>query len=350
MDRLLQSPLFFEKNRVGRVYTGGALFADFFGDDSKDGYEPEEWVASAVSALNKIKKGEKEGVSRIRDTQFFFDELLKQYPKELLGERSNFGVLTKILDSAIRLPVQAHPDKTFSRKHFHSDYGKTESWVVLATREDACLYLGFKEHMTKEKFAEAVARSEHDKNAMEELLYRVKVKPGDVFLIPALLVHAIGKGCLILEIQEPTDFTIQPEFWCGEYRLSSDEMYIGLEPEIALDCFDYDAIGEEMIKKVKCIPKIVRETECCKVEELISYCDTPCFAVERYTITKGKEVLPHAPAVYVATDGEGKILCNGQEWNLKKGDYFFLPYAAKENAVLHSDGVLQIVACLPPEQ
>lgn len=46
-------PIFFEKNRVFRVYTGGKLFADFFGDDSTDGNYPEEWVASSVHALNE---------------------------------------------------------------------------------------------------------------------------------------------------------------------------------------------------------------------------------------------------------------------------------------------------------
>ena len=37
MNNLLQSPIFFEKNRVWRVYTGGVLFAEFFGEDSTDG-------------------------------------------------------------------------------------------------------------------------------------------------------------------------------------------------------------------------------------------------------------------------------------------------------------------------
>ena len=45
-------PIFFEKNRVYRVYTGGKLFSTFFGDDSEDCNYPEEWVASSVKALN----------------------------------------------------------------------------------------------------------------------------------------------------------------------------------------------------------------------------------------------------------------------------------------------------------
>jgi hypothetical protein len=52
------------------------------------------------------------------------------------------------------------------------------------------------------------------------------------------MVHAIGCGCLLLEVQEPTDFTIQPERWCGEYKLSDREMYLGLDREKALECFD----------------------------------------------------------------------------------------------------------------
>ena len=31
-QEMVQGPIFFERNRVGRIYTGGKLFADFFGD------------------------------------------------------------------------------------------------------------------------------------------------------------------------------------------------------------------------------------------------------------------------------------------------------------------------------
>jgi len=255
---LLSAPLFFEKNRVGRVYTGGALFADFFGDDSTDGFEPEEWVASSVKAINKESKGEKEGVSRIKDTDIYFDTLLNDYRTQMLGNRQEFGVLTKVLDSAIRLPVQAHPDKAFSRKHFGSNYGKAESWIVLATRPDACIYFGFKNEITAEEFKTAVEQSLTDNTAMEKLLTRVPVNVGDVYFVPAKMVHAIGKGCLILEIQEPTDFTIQPEYFCGDYRLNDKEMYLGLDSDVALDVFDFSLHGEKAINMGRKIPGACR--------------------------------------------------------------------------------------------
>ena len=115
-------PIFFEKNRVFRIYTGGKLFSDFFGDDSTDGYYPEEWVASSVKALNEGSTDEYEGVSKIKGTDLYLSDATEKYRAEILGEREDIGILTKILDSAIRLPVQAHPDKVFSEKYFSSKY------------------------------------------------------------------------------------------------------------------------------------------------------------------------------------------------------------------------------------
>ncbi|MBQ4154301.1 MAG: class I mannose-6-phosphate isomerase [Clostridia bacterium] len=345
----LKAPIFFEKNRVGRVYTGGALFADFFGDDSVDGFEPEEWVVSSVIALNRNQKSPKEGVSVVKDTNIYFDDLLKKYKTELLGDRDEFGVLTKVLDSAIRLPAQAHPDKAFSRKHFNSEYGKAESWIVLACRPDACIYFGFNKEYTKEEFKAAIKKSETDKDAMEKLLTRIAVKPGDVFFVPARMPHAIGKGCLILEIQEPSDFTIQPEYYCGDYRLSEQEMYIGLDEDTAIDVFDFSYLGEKAIELGRKTPKTVYNENGVEIKNLITYDDTPCFAVKSYTLSESEIILTEKPAVYVVTDGNGTIYLNNKEKNLKKGDYFFLPAAADEVKITSAEN-LTIIACLPPQK
>lgn len=347
IHQILKGPLFFEKNRVFRIYRGGALFADFFGDDSNDGFKPEEWVASSVKAINKISRGEKEGVSRVAGTELYFDDLLREYPREMLGCRREFGVLTKLLDSAVRLPVQAHPDKLYSQKYFHSEYGKAESWVILATRPGACIYFGFNRSLTKSEFAAAVERSRTDKNAIVPMLNRVPVKVGDVFFVPARMVHAIGEGCLILEVQEPTDFTIQPEYWCADYALSEQEMYIGLDADVALDVFDYNMYGEEAIARGRRAPRLIASGNGWMHEALISYEDTPCFAVERFTLNNDTLPLKQKPAVYVVTDGTGYIRCGDAIRSLKKGDYFYLPYAA-DGIVISTTATLQFIVCLPP--
>ena len=75
------------------------------------------------------------------------------------------------------------------------------------------------------KFKELDKRkiSEVEKDIMGNLLAGVEVNVGDIWLIKAGLIHAIGAGCTIVEIQEPTVFTIQPERWCNDYHISYEE-------------------------------------------------------------------------------------------------------------------------------
>ena len=347
--KIASQPVFFEKNRVFRVYTGGKLFADFFGDNSEDCFYPEEWICSSTKALNEGSTDEFEGLSTIKGTDIHFDELLKEQKELMLGNRSGLDVLVKALDSAIRLPVQAHPDKAFSREHFNSEFGKAESWLVLAAREGACIYFGFKDGVTSSDFENAVIMSETDKTALEKLLNKIPVNAGDVYFIPAKAVHAIGYGCLILEVQEPTDFTIQPERWCGDYKLSDNEMYIGLDKETALTVFDYSYNLQRVEKECKKSPAVIYENNGCKKESLIGKNDTTCFGVERYVINNGETEKLHAPCVYVVTDGNGTLIGECYEKKLKKGDYFFMPYSCNEKFSVKSNGNLTLAVCLPPE-
>ncbi len=343
-----KKPIFSEKNRVSRVYLGGKLFADFFSDESEDSFYPEEWICSSTKALNEGSTNEFEGVSRLRGTNIYFNELIEKEKELMLGNRNGLDVLVKALDSAIRLPVQAHPDKAFSRKHFNSEFGKAEAWLVLATRPDAHIFFGFKDGVTEEDFKNAVNKSETDKNAMEKLLNKIPVKPGDVFFIPAKAVHAIGAGCLILEIQEPTDFTIQPERFCGKYKLSDNEMYIGLEKDVALSVFDYSYTKERVFSECRKIPTIVSKADNCTKTSVINKNDTPCFSLDRYEIENGKTEMLFAPVIYVVTDGEGILTNNSDKYHLKKGDYFFMPFSCNQNYYVSSEGKLTLAACIPP--
>ena len=344
----LKYPIFFKENRVWRVYSGGKLLGDFVGKPAEDDFYPEEWIASAVSALNKDSTDPREGLSVIEGTDLTLKELIDTYPDQMLGKARDLGVLVKFLDSAIRLPVQVHPDHAFSRKYLNSEFGKAEMWIVLATRGDACIHFGFREQMDEKRLAQSVERSYENKEEMSALLNRYPVKSGDVFFIPGKMVHAIGQGCLILEIQEPTDFTIQPEFWCGDYLLSDSEMYLDLGRETALKCFDYDICGEACEELARRTPVVLWERDGVRKESIITEEDTGCFCVERYSVSEGKVLLDAAPAIYVVTKGEGKVTGDGYSRTVRQGEYFFLPYQAKGAFWAETDGSLEIVECLPP--
>lgn len=57
-----------------------------------------------------------------------------------------------------RLSIQVHPDKTFSKTYFHSNFGKTECWHIITTRElqqeNPYILLGFAPSVTRELWKE----------------------------------------------------------------------------------------------------------------------------------------------------------------------------------------------------
>ncbi len=347
MECYVKEPIFFEENRVWRVYKGGYLLGKFLGVKREDDNYPEEWIASVVEAVNQETETVNEGLSFVKNTNITLNELITAYPKEMLGSKSNIGILVKYLDSAIRLPMQVHPDQEFSKKYFQSNYGKSEMWLVLDVRENASIYYGFKEKLSEEQFSELIERTKYDKNAVLPYLNRVYVKPGEVYMIPGKAVHAIGEGCLILEIQEPSDYTIQPEYWCGGYSLSRREMYMGLSKEEAIRCFDYDLYGEKCIRQAKKLPEVTWDTEEYKKEILIGKKDTLCFEVNRY-IVRERVILKGEAAVYVVINGTGKIESSGYKRTINKGEFFFLPAICKNHfeIVRTEESEIEIIECI----
>jgi mannose-6-phosphate isomerase len=275
-----------------------------------------------------------------------FDVLLREHKEAYLGQREDLGVLVKFLDSAIRLPMQAHPTRAFSRANFHSPYGKAESWVILDTRENACIYFGFKDKIEKTDFETLVRKSEDDKECMTSVVNRIPVKAGDVFFVDAGVIHAIGAGCLILEVQEPTDFTIQTEYWCGEYHLNAQEMYLGLEKHVALGCFKYDYYGDAVLKNGKKIPKVLKDEGGVRHESLIGPEDTLCFAMDRYTLRGGETVLETPASIWICVEGEGTVCGEGYSRDIKMGDYFFLPAGATGAYRAVSRKGMKLVCCV----
>ena len=350
---LVKQPIFFERNRVYRIYRGGMPYKEFFADgfdDGTDNYFPEEWVASKVKAINPRYFGERDGVAVIKGTNIFFDDLLNDYPEELLGNRK-YDCLVKYLDSAVRLPFQVHPNREFSEKYFNSSYGKTEAWLVVKTRPGAKLYFGFKDKITKEQLSKLEEESEVQKDIMGNLLSGVEAKVGDIWLIKAGLIHAIGAGCTIVEIQEPTDFTIQPERWCNEYHISEAEEFLGLEKDIALDAINYDIYGAEARKFAEVNPKIVIDTPTYVKEALITYEDTPCFAENRHVIKNGGSfVMDFAPAVFLCVDGSAVIEGENYKREVKRGEYFYLPFVAEGKFKVTTQTEATFIECLPSKQ
>lgn len=327
----------FAPNRVWRCYTGGASLEAFVGHaDPRDGHLPEEWLASTTRALNGEKsQGPTEGLSRIRNADGtpgpLLAEVIAADPEGLLGAGAgtDLGVLCKFLDSSVRLPIQCHPDLAFARTHYDSAHGKTESWIILGGRTidgvPPYLLMGFKPGVGKADFSRAVEAQ--DIPAMEAMLHRVEVRRGDVWFIPGRLPHAIGPGVFMLEVQEPSDWVIQPERFCADTRLSDADMWGPLSPATAMDCFAYggDTLAE-LRRRLLLRPRTLQEQPGGRLDAIIGPETTDCFMVEKLAATGSfRFAARNRAAIGIVTAGEADLVASDERSPLRQGDVVLLP-------------------------
>lgn len=112
-----------------------------------------------------------------------------------------FPVLIKFIDAKQDLSIQVHPSDSYALEKENS-FGKTEMWYIVEAEAGAGIYMGFNRDVTKEECERAIAEKR-----LTELLNFYEVKAGECYFIPAGTIHAIGKGCLICEIQQNSNLT-----------------------------------------------------------------------------------------------------------------------------------------------
>ncbi len=141
------------------------------------------------------------------------NELIEVYMGDLLGDKVydkyglGFPLLIKYIDATDDLSVQVHPDDKLAQERYGMN-GKTEMWYVIQADEGAGLYVGFKDGVTRDQYWDSV-----EEGTIDQLLRFYPVKKGDLFFIPAGTVHAIGRGVLLAEIQQPSDVTYRIFDW-----------------------------------------------------------------------------------------------------------------------------------------
>ncbi len=291
-NKSIKQPIKLQENRVWRTYLGGKMLDVFQGNNQpKDGHFPEEWIMSTVSARNSGREHiVDEGLGKRktkRENNLNLRDMIKASPKRMLGEKhveqfgEQMGVLVKIIDSSERLSVQVHPNREMAKKLFQSEYGKTECWHILDGRtidgEPPFVYLGFKPGITKIKWKKLFEMQNIE--GMLDCLHKVYVKPGETYLLEGGIPHAIGSGCFLVEIQEPTDLTIRTERTSPSgLRIDDNMCHQGIGFEKMFDCFRYEGYSrEETLNKWKVAPIVIAETKEYFETELIGYQMIPYF-------------------------------------------------------------------------
>lgn len=243
------------------------------------------------------------------------------------GDR--FPLLIKLIDARDRLSIQVHPSDEYSQRN-ENEYGKTEMWYIVEADEGAELVFGLSSDYTPEGFKAAL-----DEGRVEDMLRRVRVRAGEVYFIPSGLVHAIGAGILICEIQQNSNVTYR----VYDYnRPGADGKPRELHVEKALDVIvNYTPAEIEALRFSRGVKP--RDDS----SALLAACDK--FSVTRYDIS-GKVAVDADKTSFVSltfTDGDGVIVFDGCEYEFTKGDTYFLP-AGMGRAEIRSDRAVAIAA------
>ena len=221
-----------------------------------------------------------------------------------------FPLLIKWIDAADKLSVQVHPSDSYALAN-EGDLGKTEMWYVAEAREGATLVYGMADGVDIASFSAAVKAGD-----LSHVMKTVPVKAGDVIFIPAGMLHAIGEGIVIAEIQENSNVTYR----VYDYgRRDKDGNLRPLHIAQALDVLR--SYSEEEILALRYADGTKNE------DGTALLCACPYFRASLLSLD-GEEARTVDESSFVhllCTEGEGSISFDGERYPFSRGDGYFLP-------------------------
>jgi mannose-6-phosphate isomerase len=273
-----------------------------------EGIVAESWEISChKNGSSIVANGEYEGTS--------LPELINSLGRAIIGtalpqkDVDKFPLLVKFIDAQNNLSVQVHPDDTYANVKENGEYGKNEMWYIINAKPGAKLIYDVVPGTTREKFAAAVAD-----NTVESCLQTVEVSAGDVINIPAGLVHAIGEGIILTEVQQNSDTTYR----VYDYGRKGRELHI----QKALDVIDFNSTG----RRAKSRGLEFSICDGCSKRIVVA---NRYFCTEVYKI-KGS-VRENADGrkffTYIFTGGSGFLLWDGGKLPVRMGESVLIPAA-----------------------
>ena len=291
---------------------GGRTLIDEYGFETDGDNAAEAWLLSC----------HKDGPSFVTNGQYkgkTLAEVIEAEGTEVLGTNNkdirDFPVLIKIIDARDKLSVQVHPDDEYAYK-YENENGKTEAWYVLKCDEGASLIYGVNHDMKREEFAAAI-----ENGTLLDDVNVVSVKPGDVVFIPSGMLHAIGEGILLAEVQQSSNSTYRVfDYMRRDKNGNLRELHVKKAVDVvdlSVAAVDFSAEGKPEAKgdASKTYLTGCEYFSMTRVELEGSYTDT---ADEKSFVS------------LLVLEGEGTLFCGEQEIELKKGASVFIPASKGE--------------------
>lgn len=310
---------------------GGRRLIDDFNKDTEFEQVAESWECSVhPDGFSIVSSGIFKGL--------YLRDVLKSHP-ELAGEHHASGdipILVKLIDAAKDQPVRVFSEDVNTNMHANECLGKTKLWYVLDASMGAMMVHGFHHDID-----ETCARVSILRRKLQKYLRKVPVRKNDVFFIEPGVVHALGSGSLIVEIQESTNLTYQLyDYYSADVFDNKKKLHLG------------EAIAAANLKATvePNQPMRVLRYQPGYASELLCRCR--CFQVERIMINtdRVKDLVEYQTdslsfRILLCIDGCGTIFCkNSDPFCFFKGDCVFVP-ANSVSIKLHGKAQFLNIGC-----
>lgn len=270
-------------------------------------------------------------------------ELTEQLGDAVLGAaaRGNptgrFPLLIKLIDATQQLSIQVHPNDRQAQELEHESFGKTEAWYILDADPGASLVYGLAHPLTADQLRQRSANG-----TIEADLAYLPVKAGDVVLVPAGTIHAIGAGIVLYEIQQTSSTTYRLYDWNRRGPDgSSRELHLDKAAQVA------NLIPPTTRKES---PRELEAANGVRRQELMR---CPYFVLERATLDAAWTCRPAGRSFFGLTCIAGSITASSptQAWSdesLCPGSSLLLPAVLDECTLQPVSGTAEVlVARLP---
>jgi mannose-6-phosphate isomerase len=303
---------------------GGEKLRSCYNKQTTSSSVGESWELSGVKEnISIISNGELAGVS--------LTEILRTDSIAILGERvvekfgTEFPLLVKFIDAQENLSVQVHPNDILAKKR-HNSFGKTEMWYILQNDPDAKLVLGFNKKLDKDEYL----RKAND-GTIEDVLNYQAVTPNETFLVPAGLVHAIGKGMVLIEVQQTSDLTYRIyDYNRKDKNGNSRKLHI----QDSVDAIDFSAKAVKMSGKMGNSRGIKRIAEC----KYFNVETIDLSLIKKYDTEALKQI--DSFVILICFDRHATLEYDQGLEKITKGETILLPAVLKNTVLLSGDAKL----------
>ncbi len=282
---------------------GGKHLIEGWGLASKADTVGEAWMLTVRDKeMSIIQNGACEGMT--------MREYIDTYGNEVVGSAhtgGDFPLLVKLIDACDKLSVQVHPDDDYAARVEH-DRGKTEMWYIVEADEGAEIIYGLADGISAAEFRSMVRQGR-----LSDTMRHCPVHAGETYFIPSGMLHAIGSGILIAEIQQNCDLTYR----VYDYdRRGADGSLRELHVDKALDVtvpFTEDEVNA------------IRYESGAADSETLAHCRY--FKTSKLCVTAPTELTVDGAsfAFVLCLGGEGEIVSGGEKHPVSLADGYFLP-------------------------